>query len=132
MKRLVGPILIVAFAGAVWWVLFGGKPGGISAERYMRYESLHPPKLLYSCTRLPSAERLNQLARDCRDKGRSGCELEVNESPEAQPQVAVEMAGSDGSTTYAELLEHAKRNCAAPKGNFAAGKLTILEADKSS
>jgi len=58
--------------------------------------------------------------------------MEVNESREAQPQIAVEFAGSDGSTTYAELLEHAKRNCGAPSGNFAAGKLTILEADKGS
>jgi NifB/MoaA-like Fe-S oxidoreductase len=130
MKRLIGPLLIAAFAVVVWQVLFAGNPGGISDERYSRYTSLRSPKLLYSCTRPPTPERLLQLERTCRDKGRSGCELEIAGSPEAQPQSEIEFAGSDGNTSYAELLEHARHNCAAPRGDLAPGKFEILEADK--
>ncbi len=130
MKRLIGPLLIAAFAFVIWQVLFVGNPGGISDERYARYTNLSPPKLLYSCTRQPTPERLTELERQCRDKGRSGCELDVIESPEAQPRAEVEFAGSDGSKTYAELVEYARRNCAAPRGDLAPGKFEILESRK--
>jgi len=130
MKRIVGPLLIAAFAVVIWRALFGGNPGGIPDEKYARYKALHPPKLLYSCTRQPSPEWLLQLTRNCAHSGRSGCDEAVRASPEAQPQSVVEFAGSDGGATYEQLLTDAKRHCAMPRGNLAAGRLEILEADK--
>jgi hypothetical protein len=130
MKRLVGPLLIAVLVVVVWRLLAGGNPGGISDGKYAQYKALRPPKLLYSCTRQPTQEWLNQRKRDCAHTGRAGCEEEVNESREAQPQAIVDFAGSDGSATYDELLNHVRRECSSPRGHLAPGKLAVLESEK--
>lgn len=130
MRAIRGPVLIAAFLVALWMVFVAGNPGGITNAKYSRFKQLAPPKLLYSCTRTPTSEALLRRARACADSGRSGCELKVYEEGKAETETVVEFIGSRGASTYDELLEEARRDCAESVADMGNGKLEVLEAVK--
>lgn len=128
MRAIVGPLLIVALLVALWALFVRGNPGGITDARYSEFTQLAPPKLLYSCTRKPTPEALLRQARECAQSGRAGCDQKAYESGEAETETTVEFVGSQGESTYDELLQEAKQNCTETLGDMGDGKLKVLEA----
>jgi hypothetical protein len=129
MRPIVGPLVIVVLLAALWVLFVRGNPGGISDAKYSEFKQLAPPKLLYSCTRKPTSEALLRQARECAQSGRAGCDQEAYESGESQNATVVEFIGGRGTSTYNELLQDAKRNCAENIGDMGSGKLEVLEAN---
>ncbi len=128
MRAIAGPLMIVALLVALWMLFVRGTPGGISDAKYEEFKRLAPPKLLYSCTRKPTPESLMRQTRECAQSGRSGCDQKAYESGEAETVTTVEFVGSRGESTYDEVLQEAKRNCAEDLGDMGGGKLEVLEA----
>jgi len=130
MRPIVGPLVIVVLLAALWVLFVRGNPGGISDAKYAEFKQLAPPKLLYSCTRKPTSEALLRQARECAQSGRAGCDQEAYESGESKNATVVEFIGGRGTSTFNELLQDAKRNCAESLGDMGDGKLKVLEATK--
>lgn len=128
MRAILGPLVIVGLLVALWAMFMRGNPGGISDSRYAQFSRLAPPKLLYSCTRKPTAETVTRKARECGASGRSGCDQEAYDWREASTETTVEFASGAGQSTYDELLREAKRNCATTRGSMGDGELKVLEA----
>lgn len=130
MRPIVGPLVIAVLLAALWALFVRGNPGGISDAKYSQFKQLAPPKLLYSCTRKPTSAALLQQARECAQSGRAGCDQEAYQSGESQYATVVEFVGGKGTSTYNELLQGAKRNCAENLGDMGSGRLKVLEANK--
>jgi len=128
MRAIVGPLIIVALLVALWAIFVRGNPGGISDSRYAQFSRLAPPKLLYTCTRKPSSAAVSRRARECRARGRAGCEQEAYDWREASTETTVEFASGAGQSTYDELLTDVKRNCTMARGSMGDGEFRILEA----
>jgi hypothetical protein len=130
MRAIAGPVMIVALLIALWVLFVRGNPGGIPDAEYAKFKRLAPPKLLYSCTRKPTPEALMRQTRECAQSGRSGCDQKAYEAGEADIETTVEFVGGRGDSTYDELLQEAKRNCAEDRGDMGGGRLEVLEADQ--
>jgi hypothetical protein len=128
MRKIIGPLAIVAIVVALWEIFSPGKPDGITDAQYSQFRRLAPPKLLYSCTRKPSPESLVRQVRECARTGRAGCEQEVNESAARRAETTVYFVGGMGASTFSQLLQNAKRDCAAESATMGRGELVILEA----
>ena len=131
MRKIFGPLVIVAILVALWAYFSPGKPDGISDAQYSQFKRMAPPKLLYSCTRMPSPESLVRQVRECARTGRAGCELEVNESAQEHAETTVYFVGGAGTSTYNELLLDAKRDCSAESASMGRGEFKILEASEN-
>jgi hypothetical protein len=130
MRAIVGPLVIAALLVASWALFVRGNPGGISDAKYAEFKQLAPPRILYSCTRKPTNESLLQQQRECAKVGRSGCEQKAYDLGESETKTVVEFVGSQGTSTYDELLRDATRNCARNIGSMGSGKLKVVAADK--
>jgi hypothetical protein len=130
MRAIIGPLVLVALLVALWVLVVDVNPGGISDARYLKFQGLASPKLLYSCTRTPTPESLLRRTRECAQSGRGGCELEVYEAGETETAITVDFVGGRRTSTYDELLQEAKRNCAANRGDMGGGILKVLKADE--
>jgi hypothetical protein len=127
MRSLIGPLVIIGFVVVVW-MLFMSTPGDISDAKYAHFKQLAAPKVLYSCTRKPTQEALLRQTRECAASGRSGCEQSTQDAQGVQ--TVVEFAGGTGSTSYDELVQHARQNCQTDRDNLGSGSFKVLEAVK--
>jgi hypothetical protein len=130
MRKLIGPLVIVALLVALWGIFAHGNPGGISDAKYAEFKQLAPPRLLYSCTRKPAREVLEQRTRDCATSGRAGCDEAVYEAGQAEAQTVVDFVGGQQSSNYETLLRDARENCAQNVGDMGDGEFKVLEAKK--
>lgn len=131
MRFIGGLFLCIVFLAALWVLVPHGNPGGISDARYSQFKRISPPKLLYSCTRKPTRESFIPEERACRKTGRAGCDQEVDRLVEARTETQVDFVAGQGTSTYDELLQEAKRKCKGNVENMEPGELRVLEADKS-
>lgn len=130
MRRILGPLVIVGFLVALWAVFSHGNPGGISDAKYSEFKRLAPPKILYSCTRKPTRESLVRRQQECMQTGRAGCEENAYESGEMNSETDVEFVAGQRTFTYNELLQDARKNCAATKSGMGGGEFKVLEEAK--
>ena len=130
--KVIRALFVVALIAAALWVLVPhGKPSGISDVKYSRFERLPPPKLLYSCTRKPTRQSFSREQHACFDSGRVGCDEAVDKLIVAGTKTSVDFEASQGTSTYAELVEKAKRDCRMNINGMEPGEFVILEAVES-
>jgi hypothetical protein len=130
MRAIVGPLIVIGILVALWVFVIDRNPGGISDARYSKYQRLSAPKLLYSCTRRPTDEARLRKSRECMTSGRAGCEQEVYDWGEATIETTVDFIGNQGESTYSELLQKAKQQCARNIGDMGDGKIEVLKASE--
>jgi hypothetical protein len=131
MRAIIGPVLFVAAAVAIWALFLRGNPGGISDARYAQFKSAGSPKVLYSCTRTPMRKAFIKEEKDCLKTGRSSCDARIDDLVKAGTKINVDFVAGAGMSTYDQVLMEARHSCSTAVGRTETVEFSILESEKS-